>query len=285
MRALLHDAAQLANTGGNYVRLAELGERLVALHERRADDPLGYARALHALGAAKYNLGDAEGARQMLARALEAYREVGDPRGIAIGLMNLAAALSEYGTDEERAQQLFEESLEIYRSLGLSANMGIVLANLAAIAARRGDYAKGIDYGAQSFEVFERLGNKIFASWPLVDMAGYRLELGDVDECRNGLRKAGEYLDEDSNVKYVANFCDVAFCLAVDAQRYENAARIHGYIERFRDERDVPRLPADGGAFIARLARLREILDPPQLERLAAEGRDWTFARTCETLD
>ena len=76
-----------------------------------------WAKAQTALGYMLHNGNDVPRARALLEEALAVWRELGDQRGIAMALMELATVLMDLG-DLDRARALGEEALAICRALG-----------------------------------------------------------------------------------------------------------------------------------------------------------------------
>jgi tetratricopeptide (TPR) repeat protein len=97
------------------------------------------ARALQGLAALNVRKGDCVGAVVFGEESLAAWREVGDPEGIANALNalgNAALALD----DLTRAGSLFQESLSLARTLGAPDRIAKPMAGLAGVARERGNY-------------------------------------------------------------------------------------------------------------------------------------------------
>ena len=89
---------------------------------RELGDQRGIAEALDQLAFLARGRGDYVRALAMHEEALLLRREVGDLRGIAYALLNLAVMASSVQQDYPRAIALYEEALTISRSLAQSAD-------------------------------------------------------------------------------------------------------------------------------------------------------------------
>jgi len=108
---------------------------------------------------------------------------------------------------------------------------------------------------------------------------------GDEREWLEYLRRAATYLANEPNVTYVANYAEVAFALACHRERYDLAARIYGFVERYRRDNAIPRLPGDATRFEAHAQRLHEQAGPDHVATLAAQGAQLSFADVAAAID
>jgi predicted ATPase len=101
--------------------------------------------------------------RAAMEEALAIFRELNDPLGLTWCLEWTAA----FALDDNRidaAEAAFEEALEIGRRTGITHAMGDALSNLGAIAARRGDYQRGVELTASAVDHYRRSRDR----WQLV---------------------------------------------------------------------------------------------------------------------
>lgn len=89
--------------------------------------------------------------------SLEVFEQLGDRRGQAVVLGNLAAAASAQGLNE-RSQALNQRALEIFRDLELDGPRARTAFNLALVAAREGDLGGAEALFAEAYEGYQRLG-------------------------------------------------------------------------------------------------------------------------------
>lgn len=268
---LLYAAALIAHSQGDFGSLGTLAEQLVAIHERGAD--IGaLARSYNALGNARFKTGNPEEAVMLYRKALEHYRLGSDKRGVAVALMNLGSVIADWKLDYNAAREYFEESLTIFRGFGTSANAGIVLANLGEVAHYEGHHDQAISYATESLAIFERLGNKALAAWQLLDIARYNVELGNLDDANRSLRLARRYLNEEPANEHHVGFFESAFHLAFASGARELAAKICGYLDRYRREHRQPRAPSDVPPFDSRFEKLQASFDAKAFALLTKAG-------------
>ena len=110
-------------------------------------DRRGMATSLNNLALLAIDDGDLARARQMLARSLAEKRRLGEPRSVAIGLCNLAHTLLRLGLVREALAAL-QEADEIARTLGDDQLTGTVAANLGDVHVAEAAFAEAL----QDFE-------------------------------------------------------------------------------------------------------------------------------------
>ncbi|HET6387069.1 MAG TPA: BTAD domain-containing putative transcriptional regulator [Armatimonadota bacterium] len=111
-----------------------------ALDICEAPAPALRGKALNAAGILTARQGDTEGARRLYEESLIVFRELGDQRGIANALCNLASTLL---TQKQfsRATTLYEEALSAYRKLNYDRGVILVTANLGVLAVDQKEYS------------------------------------------------------------------------------------------------------------------------------------------------
>ncbi len=117
-------------------------------------------------------------ATDLLARALVAYRTLGDDAGIAATL-RAQGWLASDRSERQSAIDAFTASLAIYRTLELPSMIAIVLCDLVHVMGDPGrEYAQAQAYAAESLEIFRGLG----------DLGGiaYALQQTGINETRAG---------------------------------------------------------------------------------------------------
>ena len=281
---MLYAAALVAHAAGDFERLATLAEELVAIHEK-GKDPRALARALNALGNARFKTGDAQTAETLYVRALAAYRMGRDRRGAAVALMNLGSLVADWKLEYGRAHKLFEEALAIFRSLGISVNAGIVLANLGEINGYQERFEDAVAYANESLSIFERLGNRTLAAWQLVDLARYWSGLKNYPEAARLLRQARRYLSDQPAFEHLANYFETAMIFTCDVEAFELSARIAGFLERYRDEHHQPRTASLLTSYGDRIERIERHAGRERFRELFAAGSNETASALQDEID
>jgi diguanylate cyclase (GGDEF)-like protein len=268
---LLYAAALIAHSRGDFKRLGDYALELVGIHERSGNVG-ALAKSHNALGNAYFKTGRPQEAEVLYRKGLEEYRIAGDKRGIAVALMNLGSLIADWKLDYAAAREYFEESLAIFRGFGTSANTGIVLANLGEVQCYEGNYNEAISFATEALAVFERLGNKALAAWQLLDLARYDVELGKLGDAVRSMRLARRYLHDEPASEHHAGFFDVAFHLAYESGAKELAAKLAGYLARYRHDHAQPRAPSDEPMWNARYKKLQASLDDGSFAMLTRAG-------------
>lgn len=150
-------AALLAAENGDYrdaVVRAGRAKQAFERHRLRAEAAL----AATVIGSAERYLGDIAAAREAFGEALALRRELGDERGVAVSLNNLAL-LALDSEDYKSSEELFEESIALKRRLGDPLSVGIGLSNLATVLVRTGKETEAAQTLAEADELAGRLGN------------------------------------------------------------------------------------------------------------------------------
>ncbi|MFN2251857.1 MAG: tetratricopeptide repeat protein [Anaerolineae bacterium] len=145
--------------------------------------PMLRAEALDAKGSLAWRQGDTEVAKACYAEALEASRDLGDDRGIAVALNGLANIAYGVG-DLDRAVPLYEESLAHARAAGDTVFVGGVLGNLGNVALRRGRLDEARARHEESLSIRRRMGDLRGAASALVNLGNVSFYRGDAEYAR-----------------------------------------------------------------------------------------------------
>jgi predicted ATPase/DNA-binding SARP family transcriptional activator len=124
--------------------------------------------------------GDYSGARSYMERTLAVRRLLGDKKGIASALNNLAIAVKG-GGDLALARQLTEESLNLKRELGDNVGIANSLSNLGNIAFDQGDYSAACSFHEGSVVLARELGYPQSLATKLHNFGGALLVMGELD--------------------------------------------------------------------------------------------------------
>ncbi|MBB4916601.1 AfsR/SARP family transcriptional regulator [Streptosporangium saharense] len=151
-----------------------------------AGDRRGRADALRALGGLRRE-------PDLLSRSLEAYRELGDPRGEAAVSLDLAGLLLDARRLRE-ARGRAEHALGLARRLGDRLPEATALVVLAGIALAEGGPDVAKQSARQALETFREHGDRGGAARATLALAEAALGLDEIDEAFDGLTRAmGEF--------------------------------------------------------------------------------------------
>jgi predicted ATPase/class 3 adenylate cyclase len=170
---------------------------------RELGDKRGIAEALNNLAVGATQSGDRVRARVLVAESLALFRELSDKRGTAHALNNLAEILRGDG-DLPGARALFEESVPLFEAIEERRGLSHALDNLGGILTAQGDYGPAEALYSRSRRRAEELGDNHAVATALRSLGGVAHHRGDHERARSCY--------EDS----VARFREMGdgFCLA-----------------------------------------------------------------------
>lgn len=273
--ALLQRARKIHDKG-DFAQLEQLAKELYDLSAAQGDR-LGMARAENYLGNCALYAVSGDAAEGHYLAALEHFRAAGDRAGEGIIALNLGCIAADLQMDTTLARTRWESALLIFRELDDKLRTGIALANLGELNRLEGDYAKAFAFGKEAFAIFDELGDNVRRAWQLINIAHYRLLRREYADAIDALRDAFETLRTEENPEQIANYFETWFILAVEMQRYTSAARLFGFLERYRIENKVPRMPSAMPWFTPRYEKLQKRIFPGDFDVWRAEGEAMTL--------
>ncbi|HEY6326648.1 MAG TPA: tetratricopeptide repeat protein [Candidatus Cybelea sp.] len=156
------------------------------------------------------------------ARALERYRALGDPRGIARAQRHVGRGLLLEGRAAE-GEALLREALAAFRAEGSDTLAGASLENLAIVRMSRGDVAGARAYSAEALAIFRASGAERLAASVAANLAEAEFSAGNTEAA---LQLANEALAGVARAGYTYRvaflMCNIAAYL-IALGRYEEA--------------------------------------------------------------
>jgi tetratricopeptide (TPR) repeat protein len=235
------------------------------LLDKASDAPLELrARALLAYASTTHPTGDDALPERLYQESLEAFRQVGDERGVAILLFRIGNN-AYYRGEYERAGQLAEESLAIHKRLGNVAGESQAIALIGELEYARGNLQEGAELIERSANLAGEAGFLWWRARMLRKLVDCMLELGrtsDADACaRESIRIMREIGDRQMVVFTLARLARIA----AETDRHEHAGLLWGSIEA-----------EEGRSPMGAWAKERDRLSAPVL---AHEGPDFERGR------
>ena len=203
---------------------------------RELGDRRGEAEALYNLAFSRFIAGDLEEARTLLESAADRYRELGDEMHVAFANTGLGMMGYALGGDRDHYRALVEEALRTFRRRRQLWGISQSSSMVAALAKEDGDLRRAVSALRETLDANETLGHTIGTT---VSLQGIAL-------------------------------------LAVDAGRPELGARLAGAIERVREESDHEAPPMAIGIVDPR-GPLARVLPPERVSELWEQGRSLTL--------
>ena len=147
--------------GVAYKRLDRLDEALRRYEEsleikRKLGQKRGMAASLGEIAQIQEVQGQTRESEQSYREALGLQREIGDKAGISTSLINLAALLNEDLGRPDDALPLLREALQIRRDVGNASGEALVLNNIGSVYLDKGQYSEGQTYFERALELREK---------------------------------------------------------------------------------------------------------------------------------
>lgn len=192
-------------------------------------DPRLQAKAVEALGGIAWWQGDIEACGKAYEEALEAQRELGDPREIANALYNRGLVEAFFLENREVGHAYLAEALAKYEELGDAAGLADVhwgLGNLALFAAD--DPGGGVAHFEESIAGYKRAGNVFGEGWAHFELGESFRRQGDPVTARPHYVKGLELLYGTGEVSATVLFVMAFAALALDTGDEMRAFRLAG---------------------------------------------------------
>jgi ATP/maltotriose-dependent transcriptional regulator MalT len=173
----------LAHDQGDMDRAVAVAEEGLKLGKNAQIEDNCTASFQNMLGEAARHRGDYERASELFAVGLSLYREVGDRRGIAWSLGNLANVSSDRG-DYERTVQLYEEGLALCRELGGAQPLGDYLSDLGYEFLLQGDYQRAVTLNEEATTLLRNQGHRGGLQYALDKLGWAALMRGDRERAK-----------------------------------------------------------------------------------------------------
>ncbi|MER5771779.1 BTAD domain-containing putative transcriptional regulator [Streptomyces sp. NPDC001985] len=182
--------------GGSADPLAEYRAALLPYEE--VNDPGGQARAQWFLGSNLYGIGDLTPSEELVARALGAFRSLGDPWGTAAALASQAFQAKLRG-DFSGLRRHGEQSLELFRELGDQWGQLQAMVPLQTLAEVVGDYPRAGRLLRDGLRTAEELSLWPEVTFQLAGLGRIALLTGDLPQAREYHERARRLAIEQSD--------------------------------------------------------------------------------------
>ncbi|MFN8471122.1 MAG: tetratricopeptide repeat protein [Anaerolineae bacterium] len=168
-----------------------IGDEILRRALSRAQDapPTLRAKALYWVGRMALRKGVLRQAHMELTESLDLYRGLGDRRGLALTLNDLASVMLWQGKYTE-AEAALEESLAIRREFGEAWWIAQTLNNLGMVNYRRGTYSAAQRYFEECLHYFRQTGAEMPLAWPIGGLGEAALGAGEYAEARRLLEES-----------------------------------------------------------------------------------------------
>jgi tetratricopeptide (TPR) repeat protein len=272
----LRDAGARAMDAADYRALRTAGRDLNELGEANGD-ALIVAWGEYFGGVALIYNNEGGAANRSLRRALNVFRERGERVMAARTMINLAMIESDINLDGSAARRLLEEAAPAIREEGDLKRLAILFGNLGEICRLEGDYDAALRHARESERLFREAGDSGRLVWQLVDIAHYLSLRREYAAAIESLHAAFAELSREFRPRWVAWYFDVWVIIAAKLERWETAARLLGFVDRWRSEQNVPRLQLMLPSLSVPIERMGSIIAQDRLHELFLEGEELTI--------
>ena len=156
---------------------------------KRGRSTFGEAETTNALGIGYARLGQTDDAEEQYRKAVALRRELGDRRGVASSLRNLAQLATIRGRFED-AQASLDEARALFEELGDTPGGAAVDNELGLLAEEQGDYQAALEAYRRALRGRERTGDAQGSAESLNNIGFAHHQLGDYDNARAFWRQA-----------------------------------------------------------------------------------------------
>jgi tetratricopeptide (TPR) repeat protein len=153
---LMRKAARLDILGRREAQAKTTEEALELAEE--LGEPLGRARALHAIGMMHWGRGDWKGAMEFFEREIELAREAGDREQEGTALVAIGVVLDQTGRKDE-AIRTFRDSMRLAKEIGDARQECAARANLALGLAGSGRFHEALEEYEESLRIGREIGD------------------------------------------------------------------------------------------------------------------------------
>ncbi|MDQ6746567.1 MAG: tetratricopeptide repeat protein, partial [Candidatus Dormibacteraeota bacterium] len=200
---------------------------------------LAWCKVLMGAGALAYEQGDYAGSRSYLEQHLAGRRALGEAKGLAAALNNLAQTVKAQG-DLAHARRLAEESLALKRDLGDALGIANSLGTLGNIACDQADYPAARALYEESLALGREAGDRQGVVTKLNNLGNMLLETQDYAGAQalyeESLTLAQELADQPGMARALGNLGRVA----ADQGQYRRALTLQqGSLEHFQQAGSV----------------------------------------------
>jgi tetratricopeptide (TPR) repeat protein len=158
---------------------------------KRSRDLYGQAEAVNALGVGYGRLGQTADAEEQYRKAVELRRAVGNRRGVATSLRNLASVVSLRG-EFAAAQRHLEEARALYEALGDRDGLAATDNEAGLLAEERGDYPQALESFRSALQAWQQSGDTYRVAEALNSIGYAHYQLGAYDSAQAFWRQAAD---------------------------------------------------------------------------------------------
>jgi predicted ATPase len=257
-------------------------DRLVA---RTTGSPASRAALLGVAGFIGAQMGDLAAAIPCLEQSLALWREIGDERGLATGLANLAAAIWQ-GGDRATAMVLIEECVGLLRRVGahrphseiIATYVESPIATLARLSEYHGDRARAGSLFDEALSICRANGDRHGIANALRGLGSLAFGAGATERAATLLQESLSLLRELVDAPCGTDNLEQLAYVATLRGQHVRAARLLGAAERLRIDAGIAPRPSTLAVHDRTVAAARTALGDDVFAAARSRGDELTFA-------
>jgi tetratricopeptide (TPR) repeat protein len=197
-------------------------------------------------------------------------------------MLGIAAVALDHNVDVAEARRIYDIAVPIVRELGDKDRLGIVLGNSGEIARMEGDYKKALKLASEAVKLFTEAQDHASVGWQYTSMAHYYLLQRSYADAVASMRKSWPELQQEPIPLWFAWHFDVWFIILAALNRWDIAAKILGFVNKYRDDHNTPRRQGIYPWFTRPVERLSEHLGHDRAHELLIEGESLSLEQAHE---
>ncbi len=216
----------------------------------------GRADVLNAFGVGYRELGELDEAKKKYGEAAELRRQIGDKRGYATTLRNLAQIETAGGEHDDAAKTL-ASSIALFDELGDRAGRADAVNDLGANEEARGDYRKALDRYREALQIRKEIGDRRAEAESLNNVGYANQLLGNSDNASVYWHQALDLYRETGNREGEILVTQSLGQLQLAQGRWDDAVK--SYLKALNESRENEMVPASAVSlgYLGRLAQVQ----------------------------
>jgi tetratricopeptide (TPR) repeat protein len=271
--ALAAPQAQLWLHAAHYTEAREWLERVIAAADQRPSRDL--ARCLNGLAVYLAFEGHLDRALDAARATVAMCRELGEERGLLVGMTTLAQRQSAVG-DIDGARTTYDEARGIAEQVSDHWALALATVNLASLESDQGNYESALELHQIAQHLFNDVGDDLGALWGEYGIVQTLRRGGHVEEAERRLRQQVPALLRLAEPHMLINASEELAMILSERRGYRWSARLLGAATATRQRQASRREPAAEAELERQLSNARAALTPDtwSREHRIGEGMD-----------
>lgn len=231
------------------------------------------AQALRVWGGVTFIIGRFDEGTRLHERSLEAYRRIGDERGVAHILHRLVMPAL-LGGDTIRARTLNDESLEIVQRTSDRKGVCMAIGSLGEIEIAEGNQDRGLELLRESVTRSEEIGFSWWTAVTLGQLAEHLFQWRRLEEAERCCRESLSVAHSIGERQWMVFSLGLLARIAAHTNRAELAGTLWGAIETEEARGIIGQWEAERAEYLTDVAKVAG----PEFDRGRERGRNFTLA-------